>query len=615
MNRVLTFILVCFSLALAAMAFKQHRGPRQLWAWLEPRAAEAQQRAGSDAAPRNWYENRFQNRFPSYYLDSDAQGSNVGSVDVSDAAPRPAPLPPQQYGGRPQPGPLPGTVSPQPPHSGYHRPATAGAQRGRGALPPSQPGSRYPDTQSPGFIQISDDDAPVQPPSQTAAPRPNGPPPGWPPSSAPQPQHSSQPVPRAEPRPPIQQARVPDRMQPPVGPRTPDFKPQPQPERLPPVSPPQAEPRRPVARQASLQRPPQFAPQAQPRQSLPPSPPESKTSPGRGPGPGGPTVISGTGVLARVGSDVILEAEILPLVERRLAQLKEKMKLPDSQVDQARKMLIQQTLAQAIKRKLVFLDAKSDIPEENWEHVEGQLNEQFEKRLVEMVEKTQANSRAELLDRMNEQGMTLKRQKQIFLETVLAQQWIGSKSKIRELVTRKELWDYYQQHLDDYKIEASVEWEEIMLEFDEYPSKREAYAALARLGNRIFYGEDFAKVAQEHSHGFTAADGGRHEATTQGSLRCKAIDEALFTLDEGALSPILESEDGFHIVRVVKRTEAGHTPFRDAQPEIREKILTDRRREAREKYLAELKAKMPVWIADDYRSDELAQLFDDFDAP
>ena len=42
----------------------------------------------------------------------------------------------------------------------------------------------------------------------------------------------------------------------------------------------------------------------------------------------------------------------------------------------------------------------------------------------------------------------------------------------------------------------------------------------------------------------------------QGRLVCEALDQALFTLPVGKLSPIIEGPTGFHIVRVTEREEA-----------------------------------------------------------
>jgi hypothetical protein len=50
-----------------------------------------------------------------------------------------------------------------------------------------------------------------------------------------------------------------------------------------------------------------------------------------------------------------------------------------------------------------------------------------------------------------------------------------------------------------------------------------------------------------------------------------------------------------HIIRVVERTEAGRKPFIEAQVEIREHLLAERRERAMSEYLAKVRERTPVW--------------------
>ena len=78
------------------------------------------------------------------------------------------------------------------------------------------------------------------------------------------------------------------------------------------------------------------------------------------------------------------------------------------------------------------------------------------------------------------------------------------------------------------------------------------------------------------------------------------IDEAIFTLPVGELSTILDDGSALHIIRVTERTEAGRTPFIEAQVGIRMKLLEDSKKTEMEAYLKRLKDRTPVWtIFDD----------------
>jgi hypothetical protein len=136
-----------------------------------------------------------------------------------------------------------------------------------------------------------------------------------------------------------------------------------------------------------------------------------------------------------------------------------------------------------------------------------------------------------------------------------------------------------------------------------HPSQ--AYAEIAHLGNEVFQrgmasgvrGPAFIEVAKAKSDGVKAKDGGQHDWTTKGALVAVAIDQALFSLEIGQMSPILESEDGFHIVRVLERQDAGREAFKDVQPKIRDKLKEQRFDAGIEQYLKKLRRDARIWTA------------------
>ncbi|MCE9526203.1 MAG: peptidyl-prolyl cis-trans isomerase, partial [Planctomycetales bacterium] len=89
--------------------------------------------------------------------------------------------------------------------------------------------------------------------------------------------------------------------------------------------------------------------------------------------------------------------------------------------------------------------------------------------------------------------------------------------------------------------------------------------------------------------------GGQYDWISKGSLASDVIDAAVFKQELNKLGLILEDERGFHIVRVLERSEARQTPFEDAQKEIKEKIQKERREAKIQEVLASLKKNTTVW--------------------
>jgi len=171
-------------------------------------------------------------------------------------------------------------------------------------------------------------------------------------------------------------------------------------------------------------------------------------------------------------------------------------------------------------------------------------------------------------------------------------------------VTHEQMAACYREHPAEFDHAGRARWQQLTIHFSQSPDKAEAYRAIAELGNQVLGGKDFGEVAQAGSHGTAARNGGQREWTNQGSLASPALDQALFSLPVGQLSPILEDDQGFHIVRVLERQDAFRTPFHEAQVAIRKKIREEREKKQQETYLAKLREKTPVWTAFDGKPGE-----------
>ena len=239
----------------------------------------------------------------------------------------------------------------------------------------------------------------------------------------------------------------------------------------------------------------------------------------------------------------------------------------------ARKQLVKKILPQHIELKLLYVDAKRNLPPEAIEGIRDQLGKRFEEvEISERLKKLKLNSRRELEAKLTEWGTSIEHEKQAFIERAIAQQWVFEKIKKEDEVTHEELLDYYREHATEYDHPTRIRWEHLEVTFAKHPNKREAWQLMATMGNAVQQGQPLTQVAKERSEGVMASRGGQRDWLTQGSLRSDVLDRTLFSLPPGTLSPILEDETGFHIVRVVEREDAYRTPFEEIQGDIRDKI-------------------------------------------
>ncbi len=310
------------------------------------------------------------------------------------------------------------------------------------------------------------------------------------------------------------------------------------------------------------------------------------------------TLFDGAKVIARVGPEVVLAADVMPVVNDWLAR--NAHKYPPDQLDQARLYLIRQALRGLVDTKILVLRVKQKVPKEGYDRIMEKLGAIFEKEeLPKLIERAGVSTRAELEAKLRELGSSVERERVAFCERTLSQQWVRQQINLEPEITHQEMLDYYQQHRAEFEYPARARWEMILVQFRSYPSKADAYRAIAALGNAILDGEPFAEVARRGSEGATAKDGGAYDWTTRGSLKSKIIDEAIFTLPVGQLSRILEDERGFAIVRVIERQEAGRVSFEDAQVKIREQLKKSHIERQIKEYLGEARKGIKVWTVFD----------------
>ena len=328
----------------------------------------------------------------------------------------------------------------------------------------------------------------------------------------------------------------------------------------------------------------------------PPLTPEEAIVPWHVSKEGIPEKFAGTEVIARVGTEVVLASEVLPGVEETIARAIQSGQLPKEQETALRYHLMGQRLQQLIDTKMLLIEARREIPKENMEKIRKKVREIYDKEQIpKLIDGKRIKSRAELLKAMREAGTSLEDQERQFLERSLASQYVHKKIGEEKEITHEEMLVYYREHAKEYETPPRARWEQVMVRITNYPSKAEAYAKIAAWGNEIFSGIPLAEVAKKHSDDVSSEDGGQHKWTSQASLVSETLDQALFTLPVGQLSPILEDSQGFHIIRVLERQDLTRKPFPEMQPEIKKRIKADREGAAMKKYLTELRKQMPVW--------------------
>lgn len=313
-------------------------------------------------------------------------------------------------------------------------------------------------------------------------------------------------------------------------------------------------------------------------------------------------------IVARFDGQVVLASDVLWQVNMIIDQNRDK--IPPGQEEDARRMLLRQQVMGLLDTKLLYADFRRNVPAENLPKIEENLMKPFEEseipRLMKILEVKSRDELAEMLEKNGSSFAAVQRQ---FIERTIAGEWLRQRLPQSKPVTHEQMLDHYKGHRKEYDFPAQARWEELMVRFDRFGGDRaKAWRAIAEMGNEVWQqvaskpnvrGAVFTEIAKAKSHGFTAKEGGLHDWTTLDSLRCQEINDALFSLQLGQFSNIIESEQGFHIVRVLQRKKSGCMPFTKAQSGICKKIIAEQKKGVVAKELAKLRKDCRVWTVFD----------------
>jgi len=181
---------------------------------------------------------------------------------------------------------------------------------------------------------------------------------------------------------------------------------------------------------------------------------------------------------------------------------------------------------------------------------------------------------------------------------LMESQW-GDKIKVGD----EDAKQYYDAHPDDYAVPEQVQASHILVltepkdpNADPNQVKAAAKVKAEKLLKQVKDGGDFAAIAKENSECPSAASGGDLGFFPRGKM-VKAFEDAAFAMKLDQVSDLVETEFGYHIIKVTEHKDAGAIPFEEAKAGISEKLSTDKRNTTTRQYIQSLKDKAAIVYA------------------
>ncbi len=152
-------------------------------------------------------------------------------------------------------------------------------------------------------------------------------------------------------------------------------------------------------------------------------------------------------------------------------------------------------------------------------------------------------------------------------------------------VTEAEAKEYYDKNSEQFAIGETVNASHILVDTEE--------TALELLG-KIKSGElSFEDAAAQYSSCPSKANGGNLGDFGKGQM-VPEFDTAVFAMQEGEISEPVKTQFGYHLIKLISKSEGGVTPFAEISEDIKEALLAEKRRKAYESKVNQLKILYPV---------------------
>ena len=278
-------------------------------------------------------------------------------------------------------------------------------------------------------------------------------------------------------------------------------------------------------------------------------------------------------IIAVVNSDLIMLSDL----KREVASQQEHIKRQHQGDDLAQRVKMAEYMAitKMIERKLQLQEAKAKKVEVSDQEVRQALE--------------QLKQQGGAFDPSNPLNTRTVRD-ELLLMRVVAQEVRGN-----VMVGSSELKRYYDRHRDRFALPEEYLLSQIFVQRRSPEETADALTKARRAMDELKRGEKFEDVALQYSDAPNAVQGGRLGLVRQGEL-LPAIERAIATLVPGGISDIIESADGFHIIRVDDKKPKEFRSFEQVRYEIQGLVFEQKNEDMFQSWLTNLKNKAYIDI-------------------
>jgi len=291
----------------------------------------------------------------------------------------------------------------------------------------------------------------------------------------------------------------------------------------------------------------------------------------------------------------ITESEVQALTEPELEKIaaKDLSKLPPAYVEQTKKKIRQWALENLIVERLLDAEVKHTKIEVTEEEVMGQIGKIASAQSPPL-------SLDDFKIKIEQYGRSFDQVKQQVRRGLGYQKLMEAQLADKINVTEEDAKKYYSENQQNFQTPEQVRASHILIEpkttepnVDPNQAKAQAKAKAQNLLQQIKAGADFAELAKAHSSCPSSAKGGDLGFFSRGDM-VEPFEKAAFSLEPGQISDVVETQFGYHIIKVTDHKSAGITTFEQAKETIINQLTQKKQFELAREFVESLKAKAKI---------------------
>lgn len=287
-------------------------------------------------------------------------------------------------------------------------------------------------------------------------------------------------------------------------------------------------------------------------------------------------------VLARVNGEEVTKVEFDRLIKNM--ELSAGQPVPAERRDEI--------LRGALDQLITYIALKQEIRARN---ISVPLAE-VDANLAEMQK--QFPSPQEFEKALADRGMTMERLRADAQVDMSINKMMEDEVALQPEATDAQVREFYDKNPDKFRREEAVRASHILIRTEpdaDAAAKEKARARAADLAKQAKAGADFAELARKHSDDGSAEMGGDLNYIAPGQT-VASFDKVAFSLKPGEISDVVETEFGFHVIKVVEKREAGMEPFELVSPKIRAYLTEQAKQQRAQNFIEEIKKKAKIEV-------------------